>query len=140
MGIIHIDMEFEKWLLNEQDYPTAPQAQQQPMTPVQRKWKATKEEIFQYWQSLQPDQPIAVRPIPYEHAGSTYGEDGVRVTGSKEFITTVIARLKEFLNFETPNSKLQLVWRETESKNDPEADDKTYVFYVQVKERGHGGE
>jgi hypothetical protein len=133
-------MEFNEWLLNEQDYPTAPQVQQQPVTPVQKKWKATKEEIFRYWQSLQPDQPIAVRPIPYEHAGSTYGQDGVRVTGSQEFISTVIARLKEFLNFETPNSKLQLVYRETESKKDPvDPENKTYVFYVQVKERGTGG-
>lgn len=137
--MINTNMEFQDWLLNEQDYQQAPEMQQQPVTPVQKKWKATKEEIFQYWQSLQPDSPIAVVPIAYKHAGSTYGQDGVRVTGSREFIGTVIARLKEFLNFETPNSKLQLVYRETESKNQIEDQNKTYVFYVQVKERGTGG-
>lgn len=81
-----------------------------------------------------------IKPIPYNHKGSTYGEDGVRITGSKEFIGSVMARLKEFLNFEGPAAKLQLSYRETESPSQVHqmGQSKTsYVFYVQAKERGH---
>lgn len=101
----------------------------------QKKWKATKDEIIQFWTNLRADTPIAIDPISYDHKGSTYKQDGVRITGSKEFIATTLARLKEFLGFEGTSSKLMLVWRETERQQSPE-DKPTYVFYVQVKERG----
>lgn len=80
--------------------------------------------------------PIQLTPISYEHKGSTYAEDGVRITGSKEFIASVLSRLKEFLNFEGPQAKLQLVFRETESPSSPEPGKVSYVFYVQSRQRG----
>lgn len=107
--------------------------------PPQKKWKATKNDIIRYWTNLRSDTPIAVSPIRYDHKGSTYKQDGVRITGTKEFITTTLARLKEFLGFEGAGTKLTLVWRETESQQSTIEDKPTYVFYVQVKERGSAG-
>jgi hypothetical protein len=112
---------------------------EKPLKPVVPKklWKATKDEIIKMWQGLPTNTPILIKPINYDHKGSTYGEDGVRITGSAEFIMSVAARLKEFLQFENPNNKLQLVYKQTESEFTRLPDqEKNYVFYIQVKERG----
>jgi hypothetical protein len=103
--------------------------------PPTKKWKATKAQIMGFWQRTRPDAPITMTPIPYDHKGSTYEKDGIRVTGSKEFITSTIARLKEFLAYENPETKLMLVYRETQPAVNP-GDHATYVFYLQAKQRG----
>lgn len=111
---------------------------QQPVLPQKKKWKATKEQIISYWRGIRDDVPIAIKPIPYEHKGSTYGEDGIRLTGSPDFIGSMLPRLKELLAYETPSTKLALVYRETESpsKTAVGASKTSYVFYLQVKDRG----
>lgn len=113
-------------------------AQQQQPEQAKQKWKATKEQIVSYWKNLRPDTPILMKPIPYDHKGSTYGEDGVRITGSPQFIGSLLPRLKEFLNFESPTTTLTLVYRETESPSQSAlGQNKTsYVFYVQTRQRG----
>lgn len=103
--------------------------------PATKKWKATKAQIMDFWKRTRPDTPIAMAPIPYDHKGSTYQKDGIRVTGSKEFIASTIARLKEFLAYENPETKLMLVYRETQPAMNP-GDHATYVFYLQTKQRG----
>lgn len=102
------------------------------------KWSASKDEILSYWKTLQADKPILVKPINYEHRGSTYGEDGIRITGSPQFISTVISHLKDFMAYETPQTKLAVSYRETESPSKMAAgQNKTsFVFYIAVKERG----
>lgn len=104
------------------------------------KWKATKDEVIQYWKTLRPDIPIAIRPISYNHKGSTYGEDGVRITGSPQFISSILGKLKEFINYETQGTKLALSYRQTKSPSlSAQGIAKTsFVCYIQVKERGKG--
>ena len=116
----------------------------QPQQPQQAsgsttKWKASKDEIVAYWKNLRPDTPILMKAISYEHKGSTYGEDGIRLTGSPQFIASVLARLKEVLNYETPTSKLAVTYRQTESPSKMAmGQSKTsYVFYVAARQRGH---
>ena len=104
-------------------------------SPVTKKWKATKAQIMDFWKRTRPDAPIMMTPIPYDHKGSTYQKDGIRVTGSKEFIASTIARLKEFIAYENPENKLMLVYRETQPAINP-GDHATYVFYLQAKQRG----
>ena len=101
-----------------------------------KKWKATKAEILQFWAKIRPDIPIMLQPIPYDHVGSTYEEDGIRITGSKDFIASTLARLKEFMGYESPQTKLMLVYRETKKAASPGERD-TYVFYLQAKQRGN---
>ena len=101
-----------------------------------KKWKATKPEIMQFWRNLRNDLPIQMNPIRYDHQGSTYAEDGIRITGSKEFIGSVLPRLKELLSYENPQTKLQLTYRETDSPSMGYDNKTSFVFYLQAKERG----
>lgn len=103
-----------------------------------QKWSASKDDILSMWKTLPPNKPIIAKPISYEHRGSTYGEDGIRITGSPQFISTVISHLKDFMTYETPQTKLAVSYRETESPSKLAAgQNKTsFVFYIAVKERG----
>ena len=104
--------------------------------PQPKKWKASKDEIVAYWKNLRPDTPILMNPIDSNHKGSTYGEDGIRITGSPQFIAAVLSRLKDFINFETPGTKLTVAYRETDSPSRiAMGDNKTsYVFYMANKQ------
>lgn len=125
---------YEEWQ-NERPAPEAGSQYTSGQWQAAKKWKATKPEIMQFWQNIRPNVPLAMTPIPYEHSGSTYQQDGIRITGSKEFIASTLARLKEFLGYETQATKLQLVFRETERPTAP-GEKTTYVFYIQSKQRG----
>ena len=103
-----------------------------------KKWKATKAQVMEFWKKIRPDTPIVMNPIPYDHKGSTYEKDGIRVTGSKEFIASTISRLKAFIAYENPNTKLMLVYRETKPAINL-GDQATFVFYLQAKARGKNG-
>lgn len=109
---------------------------QSPPQPV-KKWSAGKDEIINMWKSLNPSTPIKVSPISSLHKGSTYGEDGVRITGSTTFIASVLSKLQSFLEYETQTTKLAVSYRETQSPSQIERGNlkRSYVFYVQVKER-----
>ena len=128
-----------------QNIPTPP-AQSEPtqnvpamnQTGEYKRWSASKKDIMNYWKALQANNPLFVKPIPYEHKGSTYGEDGIRITGSPQFITSVISHLKDFITFEAPQTKLAVSYRETASPSKiAVGQNKTsFVFYIAVKERG----
>ena len=106
-----------------------------------KKWSASKKDIMNFWKTLEANKPILAKPIQYGFKGSTYSEDGIRITGSPQFITTVISHLKDFLAYENPQSKLAVSYRETESPSKISAgQNKTsFVFYIAVKERGDKG-
>lgn len=118
------------WKEWQGEKPTTPSG-----SPSTKKWKATKSEVMDFWKKTRPDTPLMMTPIPYEHKGSTYEKDGIRVTGSKEFIASTIARLKEFIAYENQDTKLVLVYRETQPALNP-GDQATYVLYLQSKQRG----
>ena len=119
-----------EWI-GDQEFAKNPKPE---ITPVEKKWKATKDEIVKFWQNINPNLPIIMNPIDYEHKGTTYAEDGIRVTGSKEFIASVISRLKDFLQFENQGTKLQLAYRQTDSKKYQK--ENAFVLYIQTKQRG----
>lgn len=98
-------------------------------------WKASKDEITKFWTSLPANQQIALKPIPYDHEGSTIQEDGIRITGSKEFIGSVLSRLKDFLAYENPDTKLMLAYRQSPRSFLPGGKN-SYIFYIQIMERG----
>lgn len=110
---------------------------QAPPKPAIKSWSASKEDIIKLWRSLNPSTPLSVSPIRSSHKGSTYGEDGIRITGSPNFISSVLSKLKPFLDYETASTKLAVSYRETQSPSQIERGNlkKSYVFYIQVKER-----
>lgn len=126
--------EFVDFLLNEFDNV---QVQQSAVKP----WSAKKPEILQMWRNLRPNLPIYIDPISKsgDVGSSSYGEDGIRISGSRNFIAGVLSRLKEILAYENPHSKLRLVFRSADSKDGSfHSEKQNYVFYINVEERGKG--
>jgi len=98
-------------------------------------WSATKAQILNHWRTLQPNQPIMPQPVPAEKAGTTYGYDGIRVTGSYQFINSVLSRFKDYLYKDSPTSRLHVILRQIEDKDDDVPDIARYVFYANIAER-----
>jgi hypothetical protein len=134
--------------LTEQEAPAPVPAAPRPFTaPGQQnyryqqkrpKWSASKDEVLDFWRQIPANTPIQMKPIDYSHKGSTFGEDGIRITGSPNFINSVISHLKDFLSYEGPRTKLAVSYRETESPSKVAVgQNKTsFVFYIAAKERG----
>lgn len=135
--------EFVDFVLNEINVPStqaAPSAITMNPQPV-KVWSAKKPEIIQMWQNLRPDVPIIMTPImdtPGKSDHSTYGEDGIRVTGSWNFISAVMSRLKQIIAYENPQHKLRLVFRGIDQTKNPRTDRQSYVFYCNLEGRSLG--
>lgn len=105
----------------------------------QKKPSATKQEIIDIWRKIQPNTPIYITPMddtrdaPGEH--STYGEDGVRITGSWPFIASILARLKDILQFENPQTNLRLIFRGIKADNKATAQRQAYAFYINLERK-----
>jgi hypothetical protein len=117
-----------------------------------------KQAILDHWDSLDPDQSLAITPIDSKHKGSTYTEDGIRLTGSKEFIDSILARLKGFLEYDGNGCRLEPTYIQTVERVEETVqvkDEETgkivtkkklvpgnltgsYAFYLRVKSRGNG--
>jgi hypothetical protein len=132
-------------ILNEfNGVPSAQAAPQIAAIPPAQKikpWSAKKPEIMQMWQNMRADTPIIMTPLadatPSNHH-STYGEDGFRVTGSWQFISSVMARLKEIIQYENPQHKLRLVLRGVDKNRGTRPDRQSFVFYCNLEGREHG--
>ena len=94
-----------------------------------------KEQILSHWNSIDPNQPIKINQVAYKHKGSTYAEDGIRLTGSPEFIDSVLSRLKDLLKHENGSTRLQLNYQESKDRKSGTPTG-SYNCYVQVHERG----
>ena len=95
-----------------------------------------KNQALKHWNKLETDQALKPVPVPYKHTGSTYDQDGIRVTGSPEFIDSVLSRLKDLLQYENGETRLQLVYNQSTCKKSGLKMD-SHNCYVQVHERGN---
>lgn len=71
----------------------------------------SKDEIVSHWNSLTKSNIIPITPKPRDHYGTSLDEDTIRVTGSKEFVDSIMVRLKELLQFETQDTQLDLKYQ-----------------------------
>ena len=94
-----------------------------------------KAETLDHWRGIEPDQVIAITPVEYKHTGSTYAEDGIRLTGSPEFIDSILSRLKDLLEYESDTTRLQLVYKQSQDR-ETQQPIAGYNCYIQVHERG----
>jgi hypothetical protein len=94
-----------------------------------------KEQTIRHWENLIPAEEVRPNAIPYSHTGSTYTCDSLRVTGSMEFIDSVLSRVKDILAYENENTRLHISCRETVDR-DTGLDTGKFNCYVQVRERG----
>jgi hypothetical protein len=125
-------------ILNE--FNSAPSLQSQPQEKM-KMWSAKKPEIMQMWQNLRADTPIVIAPMSdngTQADHSSYGEDGIRITGSWYFITSMLSRLKEILVHENPQSKLRLILRAVDPSRASNPQKQSYVFYCNLEKRSHG--
>jgi hypothetical protein len=95
-----------------------------------------KNETLRHWNTLEANQSVQPSPVPYKHSGSTYDQDGIRLTGTPEFIDSVLSRLKDLLQYENGETRLQLVYNQSTCKKSGLKMD-SYNCYVQVHERGN---
>lgn len=94
-----------------------------------------KAQFLEHWNQIKANQNIKINSEPYKHQGSTYAEDGIRLTGSMEFIDSVLSRLKDLLERENGETRLQVAYKESTDRHTQELID-SYNCYVQVHERG----
>lgn len=94
--------------------------------------------FLEYLKSLigkQP-QPLRFAVIPYKFEGSTAGEDGIRLMGSREFIENALIRLgvQDILACENTQTRLRLMFQE--AVNQKQGTINGWVCYIQVQQRG----
>ena len=94
-----------------------------------------KAEFLKHWMEMPASQEITPTSVPYKHEGKTFNEDGIRITGSRKFIDSVLSRLKDMLHFENGETRLQTIYQETKDKDSGEPTG-SYSCYIQVHERG----
>ena len=94
-----------------------------------------KEPFLKHWSKLKANQKLDPKPVRYTHEGSTYTEDGIRITGSKAFVDSVLSRLKDLLEFENDETRLQVVYKRTTDRESGK-NLTSYNCYVQVHGRG----
>ncbi len=94
-----------------------------------------KKAFLKHWSGLRANQKLRPKAVRYRHAGSTYAEDGVRITGSRAFVDSVLSWLKDLLKLECDNTRLQVVYQRSTDR-DSGRSLSSYNCYVQVHERG----
>jgi hypothetical protein len=96
-------------------------------------WKAHRKDVVDFWQKLKPNLPLKLHPIDPHHKGTRFHEDGLRITGSPEFINSILSRIKDFLGYESnPGTKLDVEYRQIETKEGDLYNKPVYVCYVHV--------
>lgn len=96
-------------------------------------WKAKRADIIRFWASLRPNQPIQPTPVSKYHTGTKFREDGLRITGSPDFINGVLSRIKDVLQYDTnPATKLEIEYRQITNKQGGPMDRPIYVCYLHV--------
>jgi hypothetical protein len=94
-----------------------------------------KKTFLKHWASIRKDQKLTPKPVRYGHEGSTYAEDGIRMTGSKAFVDSVLSRLKDLLRYESDETRLQTVYKRSTDREGGKTLT-SYNCYVQVHARG----
>lgn len=94
-----------------------------------------KSDMLAHWQGIKAGQPLAVTPVAYKHEGSTYAEDGIRITGSSEFIDSVLSRLTDLLAHENGQTRLQVSYQQSKDR-DTGRELNSFNCYIQVHQRG----
>lgn len=106
------------------------------MDQEQKPWKAKKADVVQFWQQLKPNMPLAITPINPMHKGTRFREDGMRITGSPEFINSILSRIKDFIQYDTnPGTKLDVEYRQIETKGGDIHNKPVFVCYVHVVQK-----
>lgn len=64
-----------------------------PLNLKQTVHEMRKFQFMDYIKAMMINQPIPIRPIPYKHKGMTNTQDIITLTGTKEFIDSILSRI-----------------------------------------------
>jgi hypothetical protein len=104
------------------------------LTEQEKPWKAKRANVLRHWGNLRPNMPLQVEPISNMHKGPRYHRDGIRITGSAPFISSVMSRIKDMLAYdEAEGTKLDIDYKQAESGDPLEAP--KFVCYIHVLEK-----
>ena len=95
----------------------------------------TKAQFLHHWSKVTPNQAVKPAVVPYKHEGTTFDQDGIRITGSREFIDSVLSKLKELLQYENSSTRLQASYQQSTCKETGLKLD-AFKCYIQVHRRG----
>ena len=100
----------------------------------QEAWKAKKSDVLKFWHMLM-ELPIFPKPISTRHRGSAYNQDAIRITGTSDFINSILSRMKDFLRYQgNPGVDLDVDYRQIVDKYDRPVPAK-YVCYIRLREK-----
>jgi hypothetical protein len=94
-------------------------------------WVAKKQDILSLWNSVRTDAPIQIQPVSANHTGNRFDQDGIRITGSSQFINSVLGRLKPLLMYvDHPSLELDIKYRQILKRN--LSDRNSFACYINV--------
>ncbi len=100
-------------------------------------WHATKSQVMQMWQNVRSNLPITPKPISKLHRGNRYDQDGIRITGSPQFIASVLSRLKDLMTYEEKMGlTVDVNYKQVAGKHSDIEQRPVFVFYFYVTEDG----
>ncbi len=94
-----------------------------------------KEAFLKHWAAIRKNQKVRPKAVRYGHEGSTYAEDGIRLTGSRAFIDSVLSRFKDLLDHENDETRLHVVYQRSADRESGKQL-KSWNCYIQVHQRG----
>jgi len=98
-------------------------------------WIAKKKDVLRLWSSLREDMPLNPQPVSSNHVGNRFDQDGVRITGSSQFVNSVLAKLKPLLFYsEHPSLELDVKYRQVVS--DETSNKPSFACYINVVQKG----
>lgn len=99
------------------------------------KWRLKKDQILAHWQAIRNDTAIKMIPLPSNYEGETYDKDTIRVTGSRQFIDSILSRLKELMAYENAKIKLNVIYRMQPQEKQMAGQPPAFVCYIQSEVR-----
>ena len=97
-------------------------------------WVAKKKDVIDLWKKVRPDAPLNPAPVPARHRGNRFDQDGIRITGSSQWINSVLGRLKPLLSFdEFPSLDIDVKYRQIQRRDI--TDRPSFACYINVVEK-----
>ena len=94
-----------------------------------------KGNLLKTWKDLEPCNNLLSKmtPLPPKHKGKTFGLDGIRIDGSKQFVLAVLSRVKDLIDGENQVTRLQLAMQNCDNaEGDFNKGNGGYVCYVRL--------
>jgi len=101
---------------------------------AEKPWVAKRKDVIDLWQKVRTDTPLNPVPVPWHHKGARFDQDGVRITGSSQWINSVLGRLKPLLVYDNhPSLDLDVKYRQVQRRD--LADKPSFACYINILQK-----